>query len=65
MQVKEWAEKQYNALIVQRSELLRKPGEVTFTLMKIEGALETLQALYQAAQDEDNQSVGEETTKET
>ena len=64
MDVKEWTEKQYAALSQQRQELLDKQAEIQNTLIKLAGAMETLQAMYQAADHENHQHVGEEETKE-
>lgn len=65
MNVKEWAEKQFEVLSQQQKSIQESQTNNQILLYKIEGAKEVLQALYQAAKDEDNQSSGVQENQET
>lgn len=58
MNVKEWTEMQFRTLSTQKANLLDTQSSNQVLIYKLEGALETLQALYQAIANEDNQSNG-------
>jgi hypothetical protein len=64
MNVKEWTEMQFRALSGQKANLLEAQGNNQILIHKLDGALETLQALYQAITNEDNQSNGVQENEE-